>query len=147
MIYAKVIRGHGVASGKGKDRRYPRGTLFLQLPYFADLGLDLTHYFRGTINIDIRPYHFEIRKPAYRMEGIKWSTHIPAENFFFFDAEIIHEEISYEGYIYMPDPETKTDHFQPLHMLELIMPEVLNLKYGSTIELKVKPPQIRLYKN
>ncbi len=52
-----VVSGHGAASGRG-SRRYPDGTLALQIPIFAELGLDLSDAFPGTINVDTSPYGF-----------------------------------------------------------------------------------------
>ncbi len=37
-----ICKGHGVASGKSDNQRYPRGTLYEQLPYFKERGLDLS---------------------------------------------------------------------------------------------------------
>ena len=46
-----VKEGHGVASGKNFDARFPDGTIAMQMPYFKRLGIDLKSYFKGTINI------------------------------------------------------------------------------------------------
>ena len=46
-----ICQGHGVASGKKPDLRFPDGTIALQYPLFADRGLDLNSYFKGTVNI------------------------------------------------------------------------------------------------
>ena len=80
-ITGKVISGYGVASGKGKDNRYPEGTLKLQMPFFNERGLDLSAFFIGTINIDISPYQFSIKKYKYYFKEINWSIYIPPENF------------------------------------------------------------------
>ena len=84
-IKAVVQQGHGVASGKANDVRYPKGTLHAQFDLFRTKGLDLSPYFLGTVNVDISPYHFKIKKPKYFFEDINWSAFIPPENFYFFD--------------------------------------------------------------
>ena len=88
-ITGKVISGYGVASGKGKDNRYPEGTLKLQMPFFKKRGLDLSAFFIGTINIDISPYQFSIKKYKYYFKEINWSIYIPPENFYFFGIPIV----------------------------------------------------------
>ncbi len=40
---AVLVQGHGVASGKAVSP-YPKGTIEMQLPFFAALGLDLSSY-------------------------------------------------------------------------------------------------------
>lgn len=136
-IEGKVISGYGFASGQGKDPRYPNGTLILQLPFFKEKGLDLTNYFRGTINIDISPHKFRINKPTYYIKNINWSKYIPPENFFFFDVALLFKEKKFNGLIYMPDPETKTDHHQINTMLEVMMPPIEGIEKGVVVKLKI----------
>ncbi|CAN0601182.1 unnamed protein product, partial [Ectocarpus sp. 12 AP-2014] len=81
-VKGKVIPGYGVASGKGRDARYPEGTLKLQLPFFKERGLHLENYFLGTLNIDISPFTYKIGIPDYFFEAVDWSEHIPPENFY-----------------------------------------------------------------
>ena len=137
IVEGKVISGYGVASGKGNDSRYPNGTLILQLPYFKEKGLDLSGFYRGTLNIDIRPHMFTIKKPTYYLKDIDWSDHIPPENFYFFEVTLLFKERKYEGLIYMPDPKTKTDHHQINTMLEIMMPFVEGIENGSSVKLEI----------
>ena len=137
-ITGKVISGYGVASGKGKDNRYPEGTLKLQMPFFKERGLDLSAFFIGTINIDISPYQFSIKKYKYYFKEINWSTYIPPENFYFFEVQLIFKESAYEGLIYMPDPKTKFDHHQISSLFELLMPKIEGIKQGENIILKLR---------
>lgn len=137
-IKGKIISGYGVASGKGKDSRYPEGTLKMQYPYFKERGLDLTEYFQGTLNIDIAPHSFEIKKPKYFFEAIGWSSHIPPENFYFFDVTLFFHGKEYDGLVYMPGAETKVEHEQIDTVLELILPRIEGLDPGQTVQLKVK---------
>ena len=137
-IKGKIIPGYGVASGKGKDSRYPEGTLKIQHPHFKDRGLDLGEYFLGTLNVDISPYSFEIKKPKYFFEAVEWSIHIPPENFYFFDVTLFFQGREYDGLVYMPGPETKVEHEQIATVLELILPHVEGLDTGQTVYLEIK---------
>ena len=137
-ITGKVISGYGVASGKGKDNRYPEGTLKLQMPFFNKRGLDLSAFFIGTINIDISPYQFSIKKYKYYFKEINWSIYIPPENFYFFEVQLIFKENFYKGLIYMPDPKTKSDHHQISNLFELLMPKIEGIKQGENIILKLR---------
>ena len=137
-ITGKVISGYGVASGKGKDKRYPNGTLKLQMPFFKERGLDLSAFFVGTINIDISPYQFSIKNYKYYFKEINWSKYIPPENFYFFEVQLIFKEIIFNGLIYMPDPKTKSDHHQISNLFELLMPKIEGIKQGENIILKLR---------
>jgi hypothetical protein len=143
-VNAVVRQGHGVASGKAKDPRYPKGTIKAQYEHFLQKGLDLSQYFLGTINLDIAPYFFEIIKPKYFLENISWSEFIPPENFYFFDVSLQLNENTYSGLIYMPDPVTKAEHFQNPSILELLLPKIDGLKYGDTVIVEVDEEQIEL---
>ena len=140
-----ISQGHGVASGKAGDQRYPEGTLRKQLPYFTERGLDLSPYFLGTINLDIAPFSYEILRPKIFIENLVWSEHIPAENFYFFDVRIFKDGKIYEGLIYMPDPTTKVEHQQSQSVLELILPKISGLTYGDTLEIEVYESQLKVY--
>ncbi len=143
-IPATIVPGYGAASGKNQDHRYPRGTIGLQTPYFQALGLDLSVYYPGTLNIDISPYSFEIGTPKHFFKQVAWSEFISPENFYFFDVSLEYLTKTYEGLVYMPDPETKEEHLQPPTTLELILPKIADLQYGDVISLTVAPTQILL---
>ena len=55
IISGKIVKGHGVASGRARDPRFPEGTLALQWPIFEINGLNLDGYYRATINISVFP--------------------------------------------------------------------------------------------
>lgn len=145
-INGLICKGHRVASGLTDDHRYPRGTLYEQLPYFKERGLDLSSYFPGTINLDIAPYEFVIENPKYFFEAIPWSTYIPPENFYFFDVILNFEDKEYKGLIYMPDPITKVDHIQKKFILELIMPKIDGLVYGMKVCIEIEDKQLKFLK-
>lgn len=144
-IKGKVVPGHGVASGKGNDPRYPQGTLALQKPFFKERGLDLEQFYRGTINVDISPAIFVIKKGRYFFESINWSPHIPAENFYFFDVVVQKNNRRYKGLIYMPDPATKTDHMQNPSVLEVLLREKIEgMETGISLLLEINTEQIKV---
>jgi hypothetical protein len=45
QIKGTIQKGHGVASGKSGDPRFPEGTIAMQTPFFSDLGLKLEQCF------------------------------------------------------------------------------------------------------
>jgi hypothetical protein len=68
---AVLLEGHGVASGQAlnsvhlKTSPYPKGTIAMQSPYFAALGLDLSPFWPGTLNLSFSPVELQLRKPDY----------------------------------------------------------------------------------
>ena len=56
-----LFKGHGVASGQALSSGasgispYPKGTIAMQSPFFAALGLDLSPYWPGTLNLSFAP--------------------------------------------------------------------------------------------
>lgn len=143
-VNAVVTQGHGVASGKARDPRYPKGTLNAQFEHFMQKGLDLSQYFPGTVNLDIAPYSFKLIKPKYFLGNINWSEFIPPENFYFFDVSLQINNNTYKGLIYMPDPATKAEHFQNPTIIELLLPKIDGLKYGDIVIVEVDDKQIEL---
>ena len=143
-VNAVICKGHGVASGKAKDPRYPNGTIKAQYEHFLEKGLDLGQYFLGTINLDIAPHFFKVKKPKYFLENVNWSKYIPPENFYFFDVSLHLKNVTYKGLIYMPDPLTKAEHFQNPTILELLLPKIDGLTYGDVVMVDVDDEQIEL---
>ena len=139
-----VKPGHQVASGQAVDSPYERGTLEMQLPYFRDLGLDISSFYLGTLNVSIAPQTFEFKAPKYTFEGVKWHRDYPAETFSFATAIVIHRANSYNGWVYYPHPETKIGHFQDDSIIEIIAPEIADLNYGDRLSLKLNPQEIRV---
>lgn len=147
LVRGEIMSGYGVASGKGKDERYPQGTLKLQLKHFLERGLDLSNFFMGTINLDISPCSYEIKKPKYFFKNIDWSDYISPENFYFFDAILYYKDKTYKGLVYMPDPETKENHMQKPTILELIFPKIKGLEYGVMVDIALKKDQLDIIAN
>lgn len=142
-----ILRGHGVASGTGSDRRYPAGTLELQRPHFTQRGLDLSCYHEGTLNVDIAPASFALLKPVHTFRQVEWTNLHPPEDFSFSRCSLIHDGNIYEGWVYTPHPETKAAHFQPPTILEIIAPFIENLTYGDQVLLRLNPAEITLQRS
>ncbi|QYY35690.1 hypothetical protein [Ruficoccus sp. ZRK36] len=138
-ISGTVAPGYGVASGQGHDPRYPEGTLAMQWPIFAELGLPLEGIFRGTLNIDISPRRFELTGRDWHFPLVKWSPHIGPETFSFSRCRVHWQGQVHDALIYYPHPETKPEHFQSDSTLEVLAPRLEGISYGSTVELDVKP--------
>ena len=136
--------GHQVASGMATNSPYAQGTIAMQMPYFKKLGLDLSSYFLGTLNIAIAPQKFKILKPKYTFPLVKWHPHYPAETFSFSPCQVMFAGVKYDGLIYYPHPETKIGHFQADSILEAIAPTIPDLKYGDKVQLKVDSREITI---
>lgn len=142
---ATLIKGHQVASGLGGDPRFPGGTIQSQIPYFRALGLELGDYYCGTLNLSIAPWQFKPRQARYRFAKLCWTEQAPAEDFSFFDCQLLITDQVIEGLVYYPHPETKPEHFQPTSVLEVLAPFIPNLAYGAELKLKLDDQQITLF--
>ncbi|MDI1312522.1 hypothetical protein [Prosthecobacter sp.] len=143
MIPATIVQGHRVASGLNGNPRFPGGTLRMQLPFFAALGLDLSAFYPGTLNVSIAPLSYRGVKPRHMFRALKWHPEDPAEDFSFFDVTVHREDAEpVRGLIYHPHPETKPVHFQKPDVLELLLPWTEGLGYGTKIRLEVPEEQM-----
>ncbi|RYD48573.1 MAG: hypothetical protein EOP83_26335 [Verrucomicrobiaceae bacterium] len=142
---AKIVPGHRVASGGNNDPRFPGGTIRMQIPHFKDLGIDLTPFYPGTINVGIAPRVYQVVSAPYTFRDVRWHPEEPAEDFSFFDVELLaddNESVIAAGLIYHPHPDTKPEHFQKPDVLELLLPYVEGIAYGRTLRLRTRKSQI-----
>ena len=137
-----VQRGHGVASGRGPNSPYPISSLRMQAPFFKARGLDLSPYFEGTLNLSIAPHTFKLLKPQFTFPLVAWTTLHPPETFSFSVCRVIYRQVSYDGWVYYPHPETKIRHFQDPTIIEVITTFIPELTYGDMLELQVKAAEI-----
>ena len=135
-----VAQGYHVASGPSKD--YPYGALDRQRPIFKARGLDLDGYFNGTLNIDIRPYVFQMVSPEFTFQHVNWTDLHPPEHFSFSGCRIVFHEKEFEGWVYYPHPETKIRNFQNPSLLEVIARPIPGIKYGDTLRVFVNASEI-----
>ena len=142
-VPARIVRGHRVASGLNASPRFPGGTLRMQAPHFLALGLDLSPFHIGTVNVSIAPLNYRIVQPRLTFRTVKWHPTEPAEDFSFCDCHLLHGDAPPSaGLIYYPHPETKPEHFQQPDVLELLLPFIAGLDYGTEVQLEVPRAQI-----
>lgn len=137
-----LVRGHQVASRPSKD--YPYSTLEKQKPYFKNLGLDLSSYFNGTLNISIAPLTFKMKKPEFTFETVEWTNLHPPETFSFSRCNVIFKNQNYTGWVYYPHPETKKNHFQNPTLIEVIAVEIPNIQYGDSVDVEINEDEINV---
>ncbi|MFN2320675.1 MAG: hypothetical protein ABR500_13465 [Dermatophilaceae bacterium] len=143
-VSGTVVCGHGVASGRNPESPFPAGTIALQMPVFAVLGLDLGDMHPATINVDIAPVMHAIRRPAHTFADVRWTDVHDPETFSFVTCVLTREgdPRTYAGWVYYPHPETKPMHDQPATVLEVLMPHLPGLAYGDTVTLHLNPAEI-----
>ncbi len=139
-----LAKGYRVASGPSRD--YPYGALDRQRPIFKERGLDLEHYYNGTLNVDIRPFVFRMVKPEYTFRNVEWTDLHPPEHFSFSHCRVHFRGNWYDGWVYYPHPETKKRNFQNPSLLEVIAYPVPNIRYGDELEVEVNPERIEVSK-
>jgi hypothetical protein len=137
-----LVRGHQVASRP--SAAYPYSSLEKQKPYFKALGLDLTPYFNGTLNISIAPLEFEMTKPELTFPLVEWTDLHPPETFSFSRCKVWFKGKLYEGWVYYPHPETKKTHFQNPSLVEVITYEIAGINYGDALEVEVNLREITI---
>ena len=137
-----LMRGHQVASRP--SAAYPYSSLEKQKPYFKALGLDLSPYFNGTLNISIAPLEFEMTKPEFTFPLVEWTDLHPPETFSFSKCTVKYKKTEYAGWVYYPHPETKKTHFQNPSLIEVIAYKIADIHYGDTLEIEVNPLEIRV---
>ncbi|QEL17127.1 ABC transporter permease [Limnoglobus roseus] len=144
-VAAKVVPGHGVASGTNGNPKFPGGTLRMQAEHFRQRGLDLSAYHVGTVNVSIAPHSYHVLAPRQTVRQVKWHPTDPAEDFSFFDVRVTAPDgVTVDGLIYYPHPDTKPTHFQRPDVLELLLPFVESLRYGADVQLAVRREQLRI---
>ena len=140
-VHGAVVRGHGVASGRSGDRRFPGGTIAMQIPHFRALGLDLAGFFPGTINVDVSPWSFRPGPAARRFERVAWHPTMPAETFSFARVTLVRHGVRHAALVYWPHPETKPEHFQPAGVVEILAPRIDGIEPGDAVAIESDPDQ------
>jgi hypothetical protein len=139
-VHGTLVEGYGVASGRSND--YPYGALERQKPIFKERGLDLSRFFDGTLNIDIRPATFELLNPEFTFRDVRWTDLHPPEHFSFVRCDIVHGTTCYGGWIYYPHPETKKRNFQNPSLLEIITVYISGIRHGDEFEVRLNPARV-----
>ena len=141
-IHGVLVEGYHVASGPSAD--YPYGALDRQRPIFAARGLDLSGYFNGTLNLDISPRKFNLIKPQFTFHHVEWTDLHPPEHFSFSRCKVIFKSVEYDGWIYLPHPETKLRNFHNPSLLEVIAMPIPGIQYGNELEALVNPDEVNV---
>ncbi|MBV8848835.1 MAG: hypothetical protein JOZ16_04545 [Methylobacteriaceae bacterium] len=146
-IAGVVARGHGVASGTARDRRFPNGTIRLQLPFFEGAIANFQAYlggspFAGTINIAVDTEAVVIMRPEFRLPEVRWTDVFGPETFYLSAAQLVHGDGRYPVFLYMPDPASKPDHHQPRQVVELLARRLPEVSYGNRVTLLFRPDAI-----
>jgi len=139
-----VAPGYQVASGQSVDSPYPEGTIRMQQPFFAELGLDLSEMHPGTLNISIAPRWFTMHRPRYTFRHVEWTHLHPPEHFSFSPCRLVVEEVAYTGWVYYPHPETKARNFSTPNILEVLAPRIAGVCYGMPVRLLLDPSEITI---
>jgi hypothetical protein len=141
-VHGKIAQGYRVASGPSAD--YPYGALDRQRPIFEARGLDLSHCFNGTLNLDIRPRTFQMLKPEFTFHDVEWTDLHPPEHFSFSRCKVIFRDVEYDGFVYYPHPETKIRNFQNPSLVEVIAMPIPEIKYGDEVDVLVNDDEINI---
>lgn len=139
-----VVQGHGVASGRGAGTPYPQGSVTMQKPFFAALGLSLDGLFEGTLNISIAPMRWRLRQPRHTFPHLRWTHLHPPETFSFSPCRVEFDHRLNEGWVYWPHPETKAAHFHHDSIVEVLMPWIEGLKPGLPLRLDLHAAECEL---
>jgi hypothetical protein len=137
-----LTTGYGVASGASAD--YPYGALERQIPIFRSHGLDLSPFFRGTLNIDIRPFVFRLVRPEFTFRAVQWTDLHPPEDFSFSHCRVVFRRRTYGGWLYYPHPETKRRNFQSPSLLEVITRRIPRVVPGDRVQVLVDSARVSL---
>jgi hypothetical protein len=82
-------------------------------------------------------------KARHTFAQVKWHPTEPAEDFSFFDMRLLRPGLpAIAGFIYFPHPDTKPEHFQQPDVLELLLPFVAGLSYGTELRLEIPKAQM-----
>ena len=133
-VTGKIVSGHRVASGLANNSPYPKGTIEMQTPHFLSLGVDLSLFYPGTLNVSIAPHRFELI-PTHTLSLVKWSPDHEPESFSFIPIQLDWWGQRYDGLVYYPRPETKINHFQDPTVIELLLPRIEEIAYGDKVTL------------
>lgn len=139
-----IASGHGHASGRNPNSPYRVSTVQLQYPHFLALGLDLGHCFPGTLNVSIAPLTYRIVQPIFACQDVRWFPERRPENFAFCRCRLVADAGAVDGYIYHPDPATKTRHPDNPSHLQILCPFVPGLALGDAVTVWASSAEIAL---
>jgi hypothetical protein len=109
---------------------------------FKARGLDLSSFFLGTLNIDIRPLTFDLARPEFTFRDVRWTDLHPPEHFSFSRCRVSYKKNEYPGWLYFPHPETKRRNFQDPSLFEVIADWIAEIKHAEVVEVLVNPERV-----
>lgn len=140
-----IASGHGHASGRNPQSPYRVSTIQLQYPHFLALGLDLGRCYPGTINVSIAPLTYRILQPVFTCLDVRWFPERRPENFAFCRCRLLAEAGAVDGFVYHPDPATKTRHYDNPSHLQVLAPFVPGLAWGARLTVLVSSREIEIH--
>ncbi len=143
-LHGIVIAGYGIASGMATDSPYPKGSIELQLPFFRRLGVDLSQFYLGTLNVSIAPRSVYLHKPSYTFRSVCWSPDHEPEDFSFSPCQVAHRGRWHAGFIYYPHEETKPRHHHAPSTIEIITDHLSGIEYGTAIDVLVRRDEVTI---
>lgn len=143
-LEARLVKGYQIASGQSKDSPYPEGSIKMQVPIFTKLGVDLSDFYLATLNLDIGPSVFKMKRPKYELKQVNWTELCQSEDFSLSPCQITYQGKKYEGLIYYPHPDTKPQHFHSNSVIEVIAEFIPDIQYGDTVSLNYHPEEIEI---
>jgi hypothetical protein len=144
-IPGQVVIGTQAASGTKYFSEHG-GTIALQRTHFEQAGVDLTRIHNGTVNVDIKPLSFYIKKPTIIVPNVYWHPiyRDRSETFWFVECILHFQDNEYEGFVYYPHPSTKIGISPGKSVIETLIPFISNLNYGSLVALKLPDDRIEI---
>lgn len=140
-----VVAGHGVASGRSGDPRFPGGTIALQRPHFAARGLDLSGFHPATVNVSMAPARWELVRADHTFRDVRWSPTQPPEDFSFVAVVLVDADGQFhDALVYRPHPDTKPEHVQPADVVEVLASRIPDLAVGDQVALLVDPSRLHV---
>lgn len=141
-LTGKILRGHGVASGRSENTSFEAGTISLQAPFFAEGGLDLSGFHLATLNLSTEPLAVRIVKPAFHFPDVRWTDRHGPESFDIINVVLMLGDRGVVAWGYRPTPETKAAHPQPDSVLEVIAPFLEEIPASGLLEMELDPRQV-----
>lgn len=117
----------------------------MQRPVFKALGLDLSGFFSGTLNVSIAPYAYRVIAPEWTFRQVAWTDRHPPEDFSFSRCEVWADGRAYESLVYYPHPETKRRNFQASSTLEVLAPLIPHIRPRDAVYVEYNPLEIEVY--
>lgn len=133
QLSGEVVKGRQAASGL-QNTEDGIGTISLQKPFFISEGVKRAEcLYSGTININIAPKEFQIKKPDYTITA-EWTPGI-IETFWLVDVVLEHKGEEYPAYLYYPCPSMVKAH--PDSLIEILTERIPDLAYGDAATIMI----------